>query len=359
MNATNPASPSLWRTIDAGAAEMHPASFALVMATGIVSIAGYLLEMELLAWSLFYLNQVFYGVLCLLMLLRLLRHFPRVRADLSSHSQGAGFLTVAAGTNVLGSQYLVLASDSRAALNLWLLGLALWLVLMYAFVAVMTVKEQKPALAAGVNGAWLLAVVSTESVAALGALLTPSFTVWQEALSFAVICFYMLGCMLYMLVITLIFYRFMFFRLDPIDLSPPYWINMGAVAIITLAGANIILNSDVLSLADLLPFITGFTLFFWATATWWIPLLFILGAWRHLVRRYPLAYHPLYWGLVFPLGMYTAGTFQLAKALRLDFLYLIPRYFVYLAIAAWLAAFAGLAVQFANKLRSSRLSLTA
>ncbi len=43
--------------------------------------------------------------------------------------------------------------------------------------------------------------------------------------------------------------------------------------------------------------------------------------------------------------MYTVCTFQLAKALRLDFLLLIPRYFVYLAIIAWLAAFIGLVVQ--------------
>ena len=48
---------------------------------------------------------------------------------------------------------------------------------------------------------------------------------------------YLLGCMLYLSLITLILYRFTFFPLTTNMLTPPYWINMGAVAISTLAGA--------------------------------------------------------------------------------------------------------------------------
>jgi hypothetical protein len=40
--------------------------------------------------------------------------------------------------------------------------------------------------------------------------------------------------------------------------------------------------------------------------------------------------------------MYTVSTHQLAQALDLPFLLWIPRNFVYIAIAAWLATFAGL-----------------
>jgi tellurite resistance protein TehA-like permease len=38
-----------------------------------------------------------------------------------------------------------------------------------------------------------------------------------------------------------------------------------------------------------------------------------------MYKRFALTYDPQYWGMVFPLGMYTGSTFQLAKAL--DFLW--------------------------------------
>ena len=105
-----------------------------------------------------------------------------------------------------------------------------------------------------------------------------------------------------------------------------------------------------------MPFLKGLTLLFWATATWWIPLLLILSVWRHGTKRVAIAYEPSYWGLVFPLGMYTVCTFQLASALGLDFLYAVPQYFVYFAIAAWTATFIGLVIQLAQKINASARS---
>jgi tellurite resistance protein TehA-like permease len=122
---------------------------------------------------------------------------------------------------------------------------------------------------------------------------------------------------------------------------------MGAVAITTLAGSRLIIAAPEWPLLnELVPFLKGFTVFFWSAGTWWIPLLLILGFWRHVYKKFPLRYDPQYWGMVFPFGMYTVCTFQLAKALNFQPLLVIPRYFVFLALAGWLAAFAGMAYTF-------------
>ncbi len=329
--------------IASAASNLFPGYFALVMATGIISIATHLLEMRWLAWGLLAINVIAYGVLWLLMLIRLIGFFPRVKADLADHVRGPGFFTVVAGTCVLGSQLVIVAGEYRAAGVLWLLGLLLWVVVMYTFFAAVTVRENKPPLESGLNGAWLIAAVATQSISVLGTLLASHFGSYREPLLFFTLCMFLVGCMLYLLLISLIFYRFTFINLTTASLTPPYWINMGAVAITTLAGARLILAApDWVLLSEILPFIKGFTLFFWAAGTWWIPLLFILGIWRHVYKRFPLVYDPQYWGMVFPLGMYAACTFQLSKAINFEYLMIIPRYFVFVALAAWLLAFIGL-----------------
>ena len=93
---------------------------------------------------------------------------------------------------------------------------------------------------------------------------------------------------------------------------------------------------------DMLPFVKGLTLLFWATATWWIPMLLLLGAWRHVWRRFPLRYDVLYWGAVFPLGMYSAATFELVETIHAPLLLDVSRVFLYAGLAAWAVTLAGL-----------------
>jgi len=214
---------------------------------------------------------------------------------------------------------------------------------MYTFFTAVTVRENKPSLESGLNGAWLIAVVATQSISVLGTLLVGQWDAYREPLLFFTLSMFLAGSMLYLLLITLIFYRFTFVNVTTAQLTPPYWINMGAVAITTLAGARLIIAAPGWRLlSEILPFLKGFTLFFWAAGTWWIPLLFILGFWRHVYKRFPIRYDPQYWGMVFPLGMYTVCTFQLSKAIDFAALLMIPRYFIYLAFAGWLAAAIGL-----------------
>jgi tellurite resistance protein TehA-like permease len=327
-------------------ADLSPAYFGMVMATGIVSLAAYLLAMPGIAQALFQLNVVVYVVLWFLTVLRMVRFSHRFFGDLADHLRGPGFFTTVAGTGVLGSQFVVLAADYRAGTALWVVAVILWTGLTYAIFAGLTIKPHKPSLDQGISGAWLLAVVATQSIAALSALLASHLDQPVKlVMNFLALSMWLWGGMLYIWMMSLIFYRYTFFRFSPDQLSPPYWINMGAMAISTLAGSLLIINApDAPFLLSLLPFIKGFTVFYWAAGTWWIPMLVVLALWRYVFRRFPMKYDPLYWGAVFPLGMYAASTDEMIAAMGLDFLAFLPQVFLYIGLAAWTAAFVGFAL---------------
>lgn len=330
---------------------LPPAYFALVMATGIVSIAAWDFGLPVLATGLFAFNLAAYVVLACLTALRSIRYPRLFLADMIDHRIGPGFFTAVAASCILGNQFLLMARSLAAATVFLALGIALWIGLTYTIFTAFTVKQDKPPLEKGLTGAWLIAVVATQSIAVLAALIASE---WPQPLrlelNFFALSMWLWGGMLYIWIISLIFYRSNFFAFSPGDLTPPYWINMGAMAISTLAGARLVHNTpDAPFLASLLPFLEGFTVFYWATGTWWIPMLLVLGVWRHLIRRFPLRYDPLYWGAVFPLGMYTVATKQMAAALELPFLAPLPPVAFVAALVAWMLAFIGLAWELSRK----------
>lgn len=313
------------------------------MATGIVSIASHLCGMNGPARALLRLNQVFYPLLWLLTLLRLARFPRRAIADLEDHRRGPGSFAVVAGTSVFASQLMILTGDLAAARRLWMLGGLLWLIVIYGFLGRATVRGAKPELAGALDGSWLLAVVGTQSLPILGALIAPDTRGWQPQILFVSLVMYLVGWILFVVIITLIFYRLIFFAVTAETLTPTYWVTMGAAAITTLAGVSLssVMPEGAL-LRDLHPFLTGLTLTSWATSTWWIPLLVALTVWRQLHHPAPMRYEPEHWAVVFPLGMYGTCTFELSRFAGLAFLEPLARGVTYVALAAWIVVLVAL-----------------
>jgi tellurite resistance protein TehA-like permease len=312
------------------------------MATGIVSVAMEDQGFVTVARVLFALNLATYAVLVVAGVARIATSARVVAAELGDHVRGPAFLTIVAGTCVLGVQCTELVGWRSAGAGLWVLGLVSWSVLIYAFFAAVTLVEPKPRLEHGIDGAWLLATVSTESIAVLGTMVADRFA-RPDIVVFACLVLFLAGAMLYILVIGLIFFRWIFRPMGAHMLTPTYWINMGAVAITTLAGARLIETAPAYAfVAGIEHFLAGFTLFFWATGTWWIPLLVAVFAWRHLHQRVPIRYDPQYWSLVFPLGMYSVATHAYAKGTGLAFLDPLARVAGDMSLIAWMLAATGL-----------------
>lgn len=106
-----------WTTISCAAEALFPGYFALVMATGVVSIASFLLGYTRFAHILVWLNWLFYLVLWALTLVRIIVFPRRIIDDLSNHQRAPGFFTTVAGTCVLGTQSVIVAGLRASALR--------------------------------------------------------------------------------------------------------------------------------------------------------------------------------------------------------------------------------------------------
>ena len=334
-------------------ATLFPGYFALVMATGIVAIGANQQNLDLLAQILYVITVLAYVVLAVLLASRMIRYWSNFAADVTNHAKGFAFLTTVAATNVLASASIVIHGWWNLAWALWWAGLVLWAVFVYATLVAVVIDRDKPGLQGGINGSWFLLTVSTQSIAVVAGLFLTRTD--NDALAFIAIAAFTLGVVLYLIVMTMVFLRWTFHPLDPTEADPPAWIAAGAVAITVLAGSNILIAADEAPdrIARLAPFLEGLIVMAWATATFWFPLMIAIGIWRHVVRRVPLRYHPSYWAMVFPLGMYGAATYRMNAAIDLDALAWLPKIELVVALAAWTVTFVGLGWHLATSRRTT------
>jgi tellurite resistance protein TehA-like permease len=127
---------------------------------------------------------------------------------------------------------------------------------------------------------------------------------------------------------------------------------MGASAISVLAGAQILRLPPGPLTAATHAVVAGLSVMLWAFGTWLVPLLVILGIWRHVRHRVSLAYEPGMWSMVFPLGMYGVASRELGAALRVPWLVTLGRDEAWLALAAWAAVSLAMALALSPARRS-------
>ena len=309
---------------------MYPGSFAMVMATGIVSIASKRLGYELPAQALLWVNLGLFPFLWILLVCRLWLFHDSVRADILDHWKGAGFFTVPAACAVFGVQWLEFGGAPVVGHALWWLTLGCWFLVTLTFFCSMIVGENQVDIHYAINGAWLTSVVATQGLSVLASSLVTKQLIEPRLGSFVSVFFAGSGAMLYLVLITCIFYRLVVHPTRAVDFSAPYWVNMGAAMITSLALSKASVIADPEAQAPQ----TFLGLIVWSYGVWWIPILVSLGIWRHGIKRLPLSYDPRIWSLVFPLGMFTASTLALSQVWNW------PGFLSVAKVAIWVAAFA-------------------
>lgn len=285
--------------------------FAVVMATGIVGVGARLEGVGPLADVLLALACAAWVVLAGVVARNAFRR-PPGRPRLQSFA-------VVAGTAVVGADFS-LAGRDEVALALWSLALVLWL----------GVLLRRPRVS-GLSGGSLLLVVGTESLGVLGAILALHHEAPLVAVALGA---WALGLALYPLVAGAVVAGAVRGR----RFDPDLWIVMGALAIATVAGGELLIALRGLrELAGLRAALPDLDLATWALASAAVPPLVVtelrVRRWRYEASR---------WSFVFPLAMYGVASHVIARADGLPALRSLGTVFLAVALAAWLVTAAGL-----------------
>ncbi|MFC7139063.1 tellurite resistance/C4-dicarboxylate transporter family protein [Halosimplex aquaticum] len=342
---------------------LDPAYFGLVMSTGIVSIAFRELGVEAVSLPLAAFNVGCYVLLLVLFGARLGRYPDRVLADLRDRERHWGTLTFVVATNTVGVQSLVFFDAVAVAAGLWLTTVVATPLLLYYLFATEVVGPSEVGVSERIDGAFLLVIVCMQSLAVLGGMLADATTAYTDVLLLTSMSYFGSGYVLYFVVVTVVTYRLLDGAVRPDDWTGPYWITMGAAAITTLAGATLgPLLESVAAWEPYAPVVLGVTFLAWAIASWWIPLLLAVDVWKFLTGgvdgRPPVwvlllpwsrlgfgrrlhVYAPTAWGRVFPMGMYTACTLNLAGVNTFSLLRVVPAYWGWFALLIWVVTLLG------------------
>lgn len=324
-----------------GVRTLNPGYFALTMATGIVSIAMENQHAHALSVALLWLAAVAYTVLLTLYVWRAVAFRADVVRDLADPARAFGYFTFVAATDVLGTR-LAIDEHHGAALVLLAVGSLAWLVLGYVIPWTAVLGNSGRPLVQHANGTWFIWVVASQSIAVLAAGLEPAVSSGRRELALLAVFSWSVGVFLYGAAGVFVATRMLLYPLRPRDLTPPYWVSMGATAITVVAGARIVQMADAPMVDATRGLIAGTSVLFWAFGTWLVPALIAAGIWRHLVHRIPLRYEAPLWSIVFPLGMYGVGAHYLGLADHLPIVAAIGACESWVALAAWTVTFAAL-----------------
>ena len=325
----------------------NPGWFAMVMATGIVSVALLQAGFRGPSIALGWLAASAFAVLTVLSACRAAAFGRDVRGELTRPEQVFSYFAVAAAASVLASRLTQAAPRDAVASAVAVLTVAAalaWISVTGLVVCLLTGNPGPRPAIKGVNGTWQLWVVGTQSAAIAAVSAYAEGDVPARLAAVAALVAWSAGTVLYPAVTALVLPRLARAGLTPEDPFAPYWVTMGAASITVLAATQIIPVASAAGLTGVRPVLTGAAVVFWSVATALIPVLTAIGLSRRLRRHESMRFRRELWMIVFPAGMYATASMRLGADAGLPPVRDIGLVAVWPAVAAWTLVFAGMVI---------------
>lgn len=326
------------------ARDLPPGYFALVMATGIVSLGLRLEGFQAASMLLMVLAVLAYCVLLLLFMARLALFWRHFSADVHNPHVSFGFFTLVAGSNVLAIR-LAAEGYTVPTVALAAIGLAAWLVFGYVVPWAALLGQRQRLGLESVNGTWFIWSVASQSVAVSAATLEPMLTGFGNVFGNIAVLSWSVGIVLYAGIAIFLSLRVISHGIAPEQFQPTFWVSMGAMAIAVVAGARIVEMQATPMVEAIRTLAAGSSVVFWCFAAWLIPPLTAGGIWRHYIHKVPLHYEAGLWSIIFPLGMFAVASMSLSRTDRLPLVETVGDWWLWVAVIGWILVAAALCVR--------------
>ncbi|KHE94032.1 MAG: hypothetical protein K8F52_17875 [Candidatus Scalindua rubra] len=182
------------------------------------------------------------------------------------------------------------------------------------------------------NGSWFFVTIGTQFTALLSIDVAGQVTGHALLIQFFSFALWSIGTFLYLIFITFMIWRLLFYQVTRDTELSSYWMNIGAAAVTTIVSAALYQQIQMTGgpLVELLPFLKGFSLFFWSVGLWWLPLLIILAIRKQISSSWLIPFTVGYWEIVLAICLFAAGTKQLTGLFDEHF---IATFALYVSIA--------------------------
>lgn len=197
----------------------------------------------------------------------------------------------------------------------WYVSLILWVIitlLSFSFLFLSRKSEDRK-LEEVLHGGWFFVCIGTQATALMSIIVAKQATSHLFLIHLISFGLWSIGAFLYLLFMTLIVLRLIFYSFPNNSELSPYWMHAGAAALTALTGVTLFQHISATGgpFLDLLPFLKGFSLFFWSVGLWWLPLLSIMALKKQAYDDNRFVFTVGYWEIALSLALYAAGTKQL------------------------------------------------